>query len=133
MPPTPPRPVPTDDAVAPRRVLAWLDLLRHGIAARDEMFVWELFGYREARLAPRALLEEALALARAPRASVRAPVELLRFAWVVERLAEAGEPMPGRVPALDEPPAPDAGTPDAQLELAWPGRAARARDRRRPA
>ena len=129
MPPTPPRPPDAVDAITPRRVLLWLDLLRRGIGARDEMFVWELFGYREARLAPRAVLEEALALARAPAGSLRAPIALLRFAWMVQRLDAAGEPMPGISAGgagYDADP-PDAAGPAAQLELAWP------RARRRPA
>ena len=136
MPPASPRPHASEDAVTPWRMLAWLDLLRDGVAARDQMRIWELLGHREARLAPRALLEEALALARAPAASVRAPVELLRYAWVVERLAEAGEAMPGLAPSVDadEEPAASHGSPSVvQLEFAWPRRAGAARDRRRPA
>lgn len=128
MPRTPPRPPDPEPhaAVTPRRVLHWLDLLRRGVVARDEMFVWELFGYREARAAPRAVLEEALVLARAPAGSLRAPLALLRFAWVVQRLDEAGEPLPGEAtpPEVDSAAAAEAA---AQLELPW------TRARRRPA
>lgn len=125
-PPRPPRPPDPADPVTPERVLRWLDLLRLGIGARDEMFVWELFGYREARAAPRAVLEEALALVRAPAGSLRAPLALLRFAWAVRHLDAAGEPMPGAA-APDSARAGDGGGAGEQLELAWP------RARRRPA
>ena len=110
MPPTPPRLSPRVDACDPRRVLAWLDHLRSAVVRRDEAAVRDLLARREAR-----------ALARAPAGSLRAPLALLRFAWVAQRLDAAGERMPGTAPAA-------AGyhvqAPAAQLALAWP------RDRR---
>lgn len=139
---------PVDDPLTPSRVLAWLDLLRSGVAARDEVFVWELLGYRASRAVPREVLEEALALVRAPFGSFRAPMVLLRFAYVMQRLAEAGEPLPGTGEPRDRPSAgggqgaeandddPEATSP--QLELTWPSRRSTAprphdHERRRPA
>lgn len=124
MPPIPDHPHADADPVAPRRVLAWVELLRGALVARDELLVLELFGRREARLAPRDVLEEALALARAPAGSLRAPLALLRFAWMVQRLDAAGEPLPGTArPAAGYGDAgADAAAPAAQLELAWPRR-----------
>ena len=61
---------------------------------RDAMQVTALLRKRTATHLPRAVREELLLLSRAPRDSLRAPVQFLRFQHRMSELARGGERLP---------------------------------------
>ena len=108
--------------ISPADVLEWLEAVRRAVARRDPGAVERLLARREAGLVSRVVREEALALARQPPQSFRAPVALLRLAYQIQRLAESGEAIPGaaRAPEGSGRPTEGAAFGAAQLELPWP-------------
>ena len=74
-------------------LLDYLDRLWEAVKARDAQTVEAMFAERLAAQLPRDVMEESLAIARAPAGSLRAPVRLLRFYHIsVRLLADAGRP-----------------------------------------
>ena len=67
-------------------LLELLDALYRAITARDETRVWDLLDDPRASHLPAPIREEAVALAREPRNSFRAPLQLLRFHHMVVQL-----------------------------------------------
>ena len=71
------------------RLLLVVDRLLDAIEQRDAERVWRLLDDPEAyRCIPSNVREEALTLAQAPRASLRAPVRLYRFQYLLRRLGD---------------------------------------------
>ena len=81
-----------DDALT--RFLAYLVEIEHALARRDAMAVTALLRKRTATHMPREVREELLLISRAPRESLRAPVQFLRFQHRMRQLAEGGERLP---------------------------------------
>jgi hypothetical protein len=81
-----------DDALA--RFLAYLVEIESALARRDAMGVTALLRKRTATHMPREVREELLLISRAPRESLRAPVQFLRFQHRMRQLAEGGERLP---------------------------------------
>ena len=77
---------------------------------RDAMRVTALLRKRTATHMPRAVREELLFLSRAPRDSLRAPVQFLRFQHRMTELARGGERLPTAQTQLDLTPPPVAGS-----------------------
>ena len=71
------------------RLLLVVDRLLEAIAHRDAERAWLLLDDPEAyRCIPSNVREEALTLAQAPRTSLRAPVRLYRFQYLLRRLGD---------------------------------------------
>ena len=81
-----------DDALT--RFLAYLVEIEQALARRDAMAVTALLRKRTATHMPREVREELLLISRAPRESLRAPVQFLRFQHRMRQLAEGGERLP---------------------------------------
>lgn len=81
-----------DDALT--RFLAYLVEIEHALTRRDAMSVTALLRKRTATHMPREVREELLLISRAPRESLRAPVQFLRFQHRMRQLAEGGERLP---------------------------------------
>jgi hypothetical protein len=81
-----------DDALA--RFLAYLVEIEHALMRRDAMAVTALLRKRTATHMPREIREELLLISRAPRESLRAPVQFLRFQHRMQQLAQGGERLP---------------------------------------
>lgn len=71
----------------------FLDEIENAVVARDGMRITSLLRKRTATHMPREVREELLALSRASRESLRAPVQFLRFQYRMAQLAEGGEPL----------------------------------------
>ncbi|MGH7622482.1 MAG: hypothetical protein ACREMU_09105 [Gemmatimonadaceae bacterium] len=71
--------------------LEYLDAIDRALTRRDSMDVTSLLRKRIATHLPREVREELIALAHAPRASLRAPVRFLRFQHRMTELARGGE------------------------------------------
>jgi hypothetical protein len=76
------------------RFLAYLVEIEHALMRRDAMRVTALLRKRTATHMPREVREELLLISRAPRESLRAPVQFLRFQHRMRQLAEGGERLP---------------------------------------
>ena len=74
--------------------LAYLNDIEEALGARDWLGLAALLRKRLGSHLPREVREELLMLSRAPRTSLRAPVQFLRFQHRMTQLARAGEPMP---------------------------------------
>jgi len=74
--------------------LEYLNDIEEALGARDWLRLAALLRKRVASNLPREVREELLVLSRAPRSSLRAPVQFLRFQHRMTQLAKAGEPMP---------------------------------------
>lgn len=81
-----------DDAL--RRFLAYLAEIESALVRRDAMGVTALLRKRTATHMPREVREELLSISRAPRESLRAPVQFLRFQHRMLQLAAGGELLP---------------------------------------
>ena len=81
-----------DDALA--RFLAYLVEIEQALMRRDAMAVTALLRKRTATHMPRDIREELLLISRAPRESLRAPVQFLRFQHRMQQLAQGGERLP---------------------------------------
>ena len=81
-----------DDALT--RFLAYLVEIEQALMRRDAMRVTALLRKRTATHMPREIREELLLISRAPRESLRAPVQFLRFQHRMRQLAEGGERLP---------------------------------------
>lgn len=81
-----------DDALT--RFLAYLVEIEQALSRRDAMGVTALLRKRTATHMPRDVREELLLISRAPRESLRAPVQFLRFQHRMRQLAEGGERLP---------------------------------------
>jgi len=89
-------------ASSPRRRLldplasfrAYLDEIDVAVLRRDAMRITALLRKRMATHLPREVREELLFLSRAPRESLRAPVQFLRFQHRMTQLAIGGERLP---------------------------------------
>ena len=81
-----------DDALT--RFLAYLLEIEQALTRRDAMAVTALLRKRTATHMPREVREELLLISRAPRESLRAPVQFLRFQHRMRQLAEGGERLP---------------------------------------
>jgi len=81
-----------DDALT--RFLAYLVEIEHALMRRDAMGVTALLRKRTATHMPREIREELLLISRAPRESLRAPVQFLRFQHRMQQLAQGGERLP---------------------------------------
>lgn len=81
-----------DDALT--RFLAYLVEIESALARRDALGVTALLRKRTATHMPREVREELLLISRAPRESLRAPVQFLRFQHRMRQLAEGGERLP---------------------------------------
>ena len=118
-----------------------VDRLLRAIDQRDPERVWALLDDPEAyRCIPSNVREEALTMAQAPRTSLRAPVRLYRFQYLLRRLGDEpfGESFDGSQLALDLTPAPLTERTPGGRELPFRERRApeggprrRGRDRRR--
>ena len=71
----------------------FLEEIERAVVARDAMAITSLLRKRTATHMPREVREELLALSRASRDSLRAPVQFLRFQHRMAQLAEGGEPL----------------------------------------
>ena len=88
-------------------LLEYLAELEGAILARDGMRMTALLRKRTATHLPREIREELLMIAHAPRESLRAPVQFLRFQHRMTQLSLAGEPLPTAQTELRlEPPSP---------------------------
>jgi len=86
--------------------LAYLDQIEAAVLERQALRITALLRKRTATHLPREVREELLALSRAPRESLRAPVRFLQFQHRMTQLARAGEPLPTAQTELRfEPPA----------------------------
>jgi hypothetical protein len=124
-----------------QRLLLVVDRLLRAIEQRDAERVWALLDDPEAyRCVPSNVREEALMMAQLPRASLRAPVKLYRYQYLLRRLAD--DPLEESIDqaqlALDFAPPPATERPTSVRELAFRdrrspqgGRPRRCRDRRR--
>jgi hypothetical protein len=124
-----------------QRLLLVVDRLLRAIEQRDAERVWALLDDPEAyRCVPSNVREEALMMAQLPRASLRAPVKLYRYQYLLRRLAD--EPLDESIDeaqlALDFASPPATERPTSVRELAFRdrrspqgGRPRRGRDRRR--
>lgn len=81
-----------DDALT--RFLAYLVEIEQALMRRDAMAVTALLRKRTATHMPREVREELLLISRAPRESLRAPVQFLRFQHRMRHLAAGGEHLP---------------------------------------
>lgn len=88
--------------------LEYLEDIEAVLAARDWLHLSALLRKRLGAHLPREVREELLMISRAPRTSLRAPVQFLRFQHRMTQLARAGEPMPTAQMDLDLPD-PDTG------------------------
>src|SRR5919107_3468971 len=91
------------------RLLLVTERLLRAIEQRDAERVWRLLDDPEAyRCIPSNVREEALTMVQAPRTSLRAPVRLYRFQYLLRRLGDAplGESFDESQLALDFTPAP---------------------------
>ncbi|HTI63705.1 MAG TPA: hypothetical protein VL524_09335 [Gemmatimonadaceae bacterium] len=76
------------------RFLVYLREIEEALMRRDALQVTALLRKRTATHLPRAVREELLVLSRAPRDSLRAPVQFLRFQHRMTELARGGERLP---------------------------------------
>lgn len=112
-----------------QRLLLVVERLLRAIEQRDLERVWTLLDDPEAyRCVPANVREEALMMAQLPRGSLRAPVRLYRYQYLLRRLAD--DPLEEAIDpaqlALDfTAPPPDTMRPTSVRELAF-------RDRRSP-
>ena len=123
------------------RLLLVVDRLLEAIEQRDAERVWLILDDPEAyRCIPANVREEALSLAQASRMSLRAPVRLYRFQYLMRRLGDepTDESFDGSQLALDFAPAPIPARPVGVRELPFGERRSptggprrRGRDRRR--
>lgn len=97
-----------DDALT--RFLAYLVEIEHALVRRDAMSVTALLRKRTATHMPREVREELLLISRAPRESLRAPVQFLRFQHRMSQLAAGGERLPTAQTELLLEPKPMSGT-----------------------
>ena len=77
-----------------RRFLVYLSEIEEALLRRDALRVTALLRKRTATHLPRSVREELLLLSRAPRDSLRAPVQFLRFQHRMTELARGGERLP---------------------------------------
>ena len=110
------------------RLLLVTERLLEAIEQRDAERAWLLLDDPEAyRCIPATVREEALTMAQAPRTSLRAPMRLYRFQYLLRRLGD--EPLEESFDrsqlALDLAPPPVSARPDAGRELPF-------RERRSP-
>jgi hypothetical protein len=77
-----------------RRFLAYLAEIEAALMRRDALGVTALLRKRTATHLPRDVREELLAVSRAARESLRAPVQFLRFQHRMIELAKGGEKLP---------------------------------------
>ncbi|HEY9225910.1 MAG TPA: hypothetical protein VIP11_04640, partial [Gemmatimonadaceae bacterium] len=98
------------------KFLRYLAELESALARREAMSITALLRKRTATHLPREVREELLMLSRAPRESLRAPIQFLRFQHRMTQLARSGE-----------------GLPTAQTELPFESRLDAGSIRRRPA
>ncbi|HEX3865671.1 MAG TPA: hypothetical protein VHV78_02925 [Gemmatimonadaceae bacterium] len=80
----------------PEALLQFLDYvaeLDRAVIARDARIITSLLRKRTATHLPREVREELLAFSRAPRESLRAPIQFLRFGHRMTELARGGERM----------------------------------------
>lgn len=82
------------DADPLRRFLDYLVEIEQALMRRDAMRVTALLRKRTATHLPREVREELLAVSRASRESLRAPVQFLRFQHRMMQLAKGGEKLP---------------------------------------
>jgi hypothetical protein len=73
--------------------LAYLEDIETAVLARQALRITALLRKRTATHLPREVREELLALSRASRESLRAPVRFLQFQHRMTQLARAGEPL----------------------------------------
>lgn len=83
------------------RFLGYLREIEEALMRRDAMKVTALLRKRTATHLPRSVREELLLLSRAPRDSLRAPVQFLRFQHRMIELARGGERLPTAQRELD--------------------------------
>jgi hypothetical protein len=90
------------------RFLLYLEELEHAVVERNPLRITALLRKRTATHLPRSVREELLAISRAPRESLRAPVQFLRFQHRMTQLARGGEGLPTAQTELwsDDAPAP---------------------------
>ena len=123
------------------RLLLVTERLLEAIEQRDAERAWLLLDDPEAyRCIPSNVREEALTMAQAPRTSLRAPVRLYRFQYLLRRLGDEPleEAFDGSQLALDFAPTPISARPGDGRELLFRERRSpdggprrRGRDRRR--
>ena len=77
-----------------RRFLDYLTEIEQSLMRRDAMRVTALLRKRTATHLPREVREELLAVSRASRESLRAPIQFLRFQHRMLELAKGGEKLP---------------------------------------
>ena len=90
--------------------LEYLEEIETAVVNRDSLRVTALLRKRTATHMPRAVREELLLLSRAPRESLRAPVQFLRFQYRMKQLAETDMRLPTAQTELQLEPAASAGT-----------------------
>jgi len=104
------------------KFLRYLAEIEQALARHEALLVTALLRKRTATHLPREVREELLLLSRAPRDSLRAPVQFLRFQHRMTQLARAGEGLPTAQMELPLEPPVEAGA----IRLRGP-------DERRPA
>src|SRR5437763_7243847 len=76
------------------RFLVYLEEIERAVLQREALRITALLRKRTATHLPREVREELLALSRAPRESLRAPVRFLQFQHRITQVALAGERLP---------------------------------------
>lgn len=98
-------------------MLAFLDALCRALLAHNEIEVRRLLKAPEARLLPRRVREESLAIARAGPGGFRAPVRTLAFYHQTQQLL-IEEPDPATGPQLELPLQPTAESTELEITVA---------------
>lgn len=76
------------------KLVGYLGELEEAFLARNSLRVTALLRRRMAAHLPREVREELMVLSRAPRASLRAPVQFYRFEHRIDQLSKGGERLP---------------------------------------
>lgn len=90
-------------------MLAYLDALCAALLARNAIEIYRLLGLRDARKLPRAVREEAIAIAKAGPDSFLAPIQALHLYYKLSHLVDESTEL--------EPEAPPSGHPGPQMEI----------------
>lgn len=110
------------------RFLLYLEELERAVLERNALRITALLRKRTATHLPRAVREELLAISRAPRDSLRAPVQFLRFQHRMTQLALGGEGLPTAQTELWSDAPASSGAARRHAEIERPAAASEHRD-----